>query len=276
LCVSQFLLATPSGVAGSAIFSADHFPPESVGGKDQVLTCKKCNNDAGFYEAELLKTLNLGTVLDQRYNSLFPKTWVQHAGTDRSFPVTITKPENKTSINFHPEAKKHNKALREFLTDLHAGKIEKLSILIPRPDEAKIGRATLKIAYLIGLIHWGYEFVFSNHGQLIRQVLQNRLEYPVRTPTFWFPAANSQVRRGISLLRLNGEKKAFVAAFDLKTDHEHLVAGIFLPKPGPDGWQELADLAPFILAEIPTAFECIALPPTPSLNGYSKAWGIMP
>src|SRR3954454_153888 len=58
LCVNNFIILLEQGLIPSTDFSLDHFPPESVGGTLKLLTCKKCNNDAGrLYEAELVKKM---------------------------------------------------------------------------------------------------------------------------------------------------------------------------------------------------------------------------
>ena len=41
-------------------------------------------------------------------------------------------------------------------------------------------------AYLYCFDYWGYEFVFSRAGQLFRDVLNDKREFPVPVPTLWY------------------------------------------------------------------------------------------
>jgi hypothetical protein len=42
LCATNYFVNTKLGIQGSSEFSLDHVPPESLGGKFTVLSCKKC------------------------------------------------------------------------------------------------------------------------------------------------------------------------------------------------------------------------------------------
>ncbi|MBN8786641.1 MAG: hypothetical protein J0I84_06085 [Terrimonas sp.] len=77
------------GMIANLEFSIDHLPPESVGGRYKVLTCKKCNNEAGYNEAELLKLVTFGSIPDKRRNSILPYTFVINKKTGERHPVKV-------------------------------------------------------------------------------------------------------------------------------------------------------------------------------------------
>jgi hypothetical protein len=270
------LVAFPDGVRGTCEFSADHLPPESVGGRFQVLTCKKCNNDAGGYEAELLRTLQFGSVPNERSQSLLPRTRALHEQSGRSFSITVRRSDKTLHLEFNPNAKQHNKALQQFIKELHAGAFPSLQIVVPLADEQKITRAVLKSTYLLGFVSWGYSFVYSDHGSSIREVLLGNRTYPTRIPAIWGDAGPSAPPKGVSLFRHQGEKKAFLLTLELKTGDEHVMAATLLPNPTATGWADLAELNTLLKAKKPTEVEATTLPATLHAGGYMGAWNLLP
>lgn len=154
LCTEHYLISLPNGPYSDTEFSEDHVPPQSVAGRKKVLVCKKCNSDAGFYEAELPKLMNFGSVPD-KHQSILPDTRLVDKGTGTSFSVSIRRDNNTVDVQFDALAKQHNSIIKGFLGKLHAGKLPSLTIQTTAPDETKITKALLKSAYLLAFIWWG-------------------------------------------------------------------------------------------------------------------------
>ncbi len=185
LCAKNYFVHTSLGIEGNSEFSLDHVPPESLGGKFKILTCKKCNNDSGVFEAELIKLLNLGLTKNNSVSFAFPKIRVKNSKTGDSIQGSVHVNNNKADIKINENAKKYNSKYIDFLSTIHSGNMPNLELEIPLPDLAKTEKALLKSAYLICFIWWGFEFVFSKNGALIRKVLNNQLDYPTTVPTLW-------------------------------------------------------------------------------------------
>lgn len=276
LCVKNYFGESRQGIVGNSKFSLDHLPPKSVGGKFKILTCKKCNNEAGEYEAELLKLLDFGTEPDQKYKSILPKMTVRNKETGDEFYAIVQMKNGKTDITFNEKAKKHNKSLRNFLDEIHSGKIKSLNLNIPSPNLDKIQKALLKSAYLACFIWWGYEFIYSKNGEMIRKVLNDEINYPTRVPTVWHNNKEEILPKGVAILCKNNIRQAFIVNLELIGKRENFTAAILIPNPSERGWNKLYELDTFAKGKTLTEFELMTLPRTVIRNGYSIAWNIIP
>lgn len=189
LCLKEFLCHTDSRVRYSTSFSLDHFPPQNVGGVQKILVCKKCNNTAGLsFESVLVDLLN-----QQQYNRRIPNIEVRTKSV-----LSEIKGWHHGALSFDKEGKMHfrmtakDSAKRIPKLDYwqestnNGGEGWKMEITVKNLDETKIIKALLKTAYLYCFNYWGYEFVLSRAGELIRKVLTGEAEYPVKLPNIWF------------------------------------------------------------------------------------------
>lgn len=275
LCLKNFFGESKKGIIGNAEFSLDHLPPKSVGGEFQIITCKRCNNQAGEYEAELQKLIDFGSKPDKKYGSIFPKMMVKNKETGETFHAIVQHTPCNTSISFNEDAKKHNKDLKEFLTKLHSGKLKSVELFVPSPDLEKTAKAILKSAYLLCFAWWGYEFAFSKNAKMIRQVLNDEIKYPTRVPTIWRRSKDASIPQGISMLSKDGKREAFVVSFRVKGNNEDFMASTLIPNPTAEGWEKLLVLDKFVKQKELTEFEATTLPRTIIRNGYSIAWNII-
>ena len=111
LCVENYIIAFGNHKEATAEFSLDHIPPESVGGKYKLLTCKKCNNDAGIFEAELSSLLDLGNISDPSKKVILPKVMLSKKGSEELFKGTMVRNEKGNDIQFNENAKNYQKNL---------------------------------------------------------------------------------------------------------------------------------------------------------------------
>lgn len=169
-------------------FSLDHYPPQNVGGTKKIMICKKCNNTAGYsYEGSLRDRVVL-----EAYNRKIPnidipaitniesvKGWLHATVSIKEDGSKIFKLADKVKERIVPLDKQQ-------MESNNNGKGFKADIKILDIDKRKVTKALLKTAYLFCFDYWGYEFVFSAAGGLIRKVLNDECEYPIDTPTLWF------------------------------------------------------------------------------------------
>jgi len=275
LCLNNYFAESKEGIIGNSEFSIDHLPPESVGGEFQIITCKRCNNKAGEYEAELGKLIDFGSKPDKKYGSIFPKTMVKSKETGEAFHAIVKRLPGTTSIVFNDEAKKHNEELKNFLARLHGGKLRSLVLSVPSPDLEKIGKAILKSAYLLCFAWWGYEFVFSRNAEMIRKVLRNEANYPTRIPTVWNSSGGDGISQGISIKSKDGNREAFIASFRLKGNNENFMVSTLIPNPTEKGWQKLFELDKFVKQKELTEFQATTILRTVIRSGYTIARNII-
>jgi hypothetical protein len=275
LCAKNYYIYTSSGIEGNSEFSLDHVPPESLGGKFKILTCKKCNNDSGVFEAELLKVINIGLAKDNPDLFSFPKVKIKNDKTGDSILGSVHVNNNRADIRFSENAKKYNSKYIDFLSSIHSGNMPKLKLEIPSADLARVEKALLKSAYLICFIWWGYEFVFSKNGALIRKVINNQLNYPTTVPTLWKDTKQGELLKGISILRENLKRIAFMVNIELKGSKRNCTASILIPNPTESGWDSLKELDNIIKANSTNNFNYVTLPRIVDRIGYSISWYIV-
>jgi hypothetical protein len=179
-------------------FSLDHFPPQNVGGLNKMLVCKSCNNTAGHsYESSFKER-----VLREGYNRKVPniklpaisnlenvKGWM-HSDVSVNKDGSLALQLNEKALKRTPKLTEHQNATN------YDGKGFKMNIQIPDLDNKKVAKAILKAAYLYCFDYWGYEFVFSFAGELFRNVIAGRSDYPINVPTLWYDN-KAEIHKGI-------------------------------------------------------------------------------
>jgi len=274
LCLKSHFIKTNSGVIGTSEFSLDHLPPQSVGGTYKIITCKKCNNDSGICEAELEKILNFAVDKTKTNAGISLKVHVVDKETGTAVPGLALSKNGKTNIQFHENLKKYSKKHSEFFDRLHSKKAKTLTVQVPLFDDKKIGLALLKSAYLLCFVWWGYEFVFSENGALIRNVIAGKKDYPCQVPLNWLE--KEAIRpTGISILQDGNQRIAFLVNIKLKAIEVTTTATILIPSPSKDGWANLSLINEIIKSGQIKAFTCITLPRIVDRIGYSVSWGLV-
>lgn len=275
LCTEKYFAETDQGIIGNSEFSLDHLPPESTGGEFKIITCKKCNNESGEYESDLARLLDFGELPDKKYKSIFPKMSIEDKETGEQFFASVQLKDGKPNITFNEKAKQHDLKLKKFLEELHSGKKGKLAINIPFPDYERIGKALLKSAYLTCFVWWGYEFVYSKNGEMIRDVLKDKIKYPTRVPTIWRETKKIDLPVGVAIVSKENVRQSFLVNLEIKGSRGNFAAAIMIPNPTPDGWSKLYELDTYATGKSLTAFEGLSIPRTVIRNGYTIAWNIV-
>lgn len=268
LCLKNYFVNTKNGVQGNAEFSLDHIPPESVGGRYKLITCKKCNNDSGFFESALEKMLNFAVDKKDLSNLLIRNVQVEDPKTGKSIKGDLIHKNNRTEVSFDKTLKEFNPSYIEFLSDLYNKK--KLKLDIPLFDTEKVEKALLKSAYLLCFIWWGYEFVFSENGSRLRKAIRGEIKYPIR---FKFHK-NENIPTEVCLLNYESKRVAFVVNIALKGIDTKTTACIFLPNPTANGWSTLEEVRK-LLEVNPEKFAFELLPKVIHRKGYTISWNII-
>lgn len=275
LCLEKYFTEQPDGFQGNAEFSIDHVPPDCVGGRDEVITCKKCNNDFGTAEAELIKLLNFGTVPDQKHGSLYPYSIVIDPDTGRKFRVAISVKDGKQDIRFRNHEKANNPELKELLERIKNGGVPKLKISVGGIDYNKISKALLKSAYLTCFLHWGYPFAYSEQGKFIRQVLKGNEKYPSTVPVTWIETKEKIYQKNVSILIKDQQKVCFAVELKCQTKQIQCVATILIPPPTEDWAASLEEMETLNKSNVQTSFTAMTLPRLFGNNSYQLAWEML-
>lgn len=139
-------------------------PPKALGGKPVILTCKFCNNYSGT---------NLDSHLKMDFDlSLFSKGISE---TNAKIKIKVENPF-KSTISFSPERKQLT-VIYNRKNDYAKKQIEKLaaiwdgsefSFTVIAPNKRKFSIGLLRIAYLLAFAKFGYSYVLSEGGKIIR------------------------------------------------------------------------------------------------------------
>jgi hypothetical protein len=283
LCLKNGIIIERSiGVGAHTDFSLDHYPPESVGGFLKILVCKKCNNDAGAHFENALKLKMENLSFNRRNVSAMAKAKAQITNVPGHYPTLLTVDENgEFEISLKPYNKMHAPLLDSWIEKSKIDLNWKVELTIPIADEKKVSKAILKAAYLFCFEGWGYEFVFSYTGQMIRNILNDEAAYPLNVPAFWlgdlFKVEHARCPLGLCFLQNPPSCRSFMINMLLKDKASKYedIASMLIPGPGKEDWQDLSRIQ-LILADKPVMELTIAhitetiLPN--SLTGYKQSW----
>jgi hypothetical protein len=89
------------------------------------------------------------------------------------------------TIEFKPNPNGNTPFLDQWLNKELSGSNWRANVTIKDTDRHKVTLSLLKSAYLFCFHTWGYDFVFSTVGELMRNVLNGKGEYPIQVPAFW-------------------------------------------------------------------------------------------
>lgn len=224
----------------------EHNPPYSLGGKDNILTCKKCNNSSGSkIDSEILLALNELDLMGFKPNaSLKTRLYNQSTGENGVNATLSLDKEGKFIVHISPANNpivkdaflnsfeyEYNSGLPFFSNFEIGGLRRKLSFEFKKPNKrnehlASIG--LLKIAYLIGYEKLGHAFLFGKHMELIR----SQIKYPEKeiiNKPFWIHNNYTDDLLGVNIITKPKELKSFLIVFDLQTKSDSYRIGICIP-----------------------------------------------
>ena len=161
---------------GNAELTLEHVPPESVGGKPILVTCKACNSNCGANidvcltnELEIVHNLNHLDTIPQKTRLAFNSVEINAQTTfskTEGFKFMIS-PDNNNPIEFEG-----------FMTEAKNAKegyeIKVVANITNRKRNYDLANiALLKSAYLMAFYELGYMYVLNANTNIIRDQLQN-------------------------------------------------------------------------------------------------------
>lgn len=161
---------------GNTELTIEHVPPESVGGKPILITCKACNSNRGadidvclMNELEIVHNLNHLDTIPQKtrlaFNGIEINAHTTFSKTD-GFKFMIS-PDNNNPIEFEG-----------FMTEAKNAKegyeIKVVANITNRKRDYDLANiALLKSAYLMAFHELGYMYVLNANTNIIRDQIQN-------------------------------------------------------------------------------------------------------
>lgn len=265
----------------------DHFPPESVGGTEKVLVCRTCNSKAGANYEHVITQKMAEMAFNSKTTSAVSNVKSEISNLKGRYSSRINVGVNgELIISFKPNDKAHTPLLDQWLEQSTKNLDWTAEITIPISDTKKVSKGLLKTAYLFCFESWGYEFVFSNTGSMIRNILNSDDEYPLENPSFWLgeTVKNGQLKSlpiGVCYLEKPLGWKLFVINIvlkDLDTEYENVVS-VLIPGPHLENWKDLTDIKQILdsrkeitltMAHVTEYLLCYGV-----IDGYTKNWNVI-
>jgi hypothetical protein len=266
-------------------FSEDHYPPASVGGFENLVVCKTCNNAAGGkYEAELQKLLAQNAFANKIPGSSLI-TQYQVSNVDGRYWATLGYRNNgQPEVSFKPNAKAHTPLVDRWLERSKTDHNWSAQLMFKDADQQKINMALLKAAYLYCFSAWGYEFAFSYTAGKIRRIIFGVEKSSIDIPSFWLggkTAPGTQLPVGVCYFFKNPLLKCFAVNIPLtesKTKYSDL-ACVLIPGPSESNWNDIMAATGMLEQYGPLTFnvervlEHFVGPD--EISGYSKCWELL-
>lgn len=202
-------------------------PPKSLGGSAKTLTCKTCNNTAGykidFHLTERLREIDSGKF------TVGTETPVKVKIDGETFQGKITVEADGTMKMYHSKKNNHSAKLEKTMAELNGGKIINMEFLKSRVIPENLEYALLKTGYLMMFERFGYSLLLDNCFDIVRQQLI-KPEERVYPEGFWFSPPYPKSMTGVYFICDEG-LECFVAMFNLNTGNTERMFGTLLPLP---------------------------------------------
>lgn len=224
----------------------EHNPPDSLGGKATILTCKKCNSKSGHsLDAELQQTLKKIDGYSFKPNSEV-KTRFRNDSTGNQGVNAKISIDNEGKFIINIDSKNNNpKTVKRFLESeeqvyknplfsndlLNTGWQKKISFSFPKLEpinEKTLKISLLKIAYLHAFEKLGYIFIFNKNMEIVRKQLDNP-DKEIIKPPFWIKYDFPDNNLGINIITKPRELRSLLVIFDLRTKSDKYRFAIILP-----------------------------------------------
>jgi hypothetical protein len=206
-------------------------PPQSLGGRKILLTCKNCNNNLGGtkLDSKLIWDMKIKPFLERKPDSQIDAYYnLNERATIKGKLKLIEK--GKFQIDFGTIIHSRLRAELEYITN-NWGK-SKINFRIQTPNPYLVNLALLRISYLIMIAHFGFGYFFNSTSRIIREQLQKPDIKLI--PDFGIPSINAFPcpQRGIFINTKPDNLKSFMVVFDLKNNKETRTYCVIIP--GPD------------------------------------------
>lgn len=201
-------------------------PPKSLGGKANVLTCKKCNNTCG---AEIdLHLANRIKELDQ--TKFFRNSEARTKAEKDELVVngTIKVDADGTMTMSHSTENNNPAVLEEYMKRIKAGTIITIYFMPLKVDDNRLKIALLKTAYLLMFEKYGYALLFDKEYDRLRAQLLNPAQ-TIYAMDFWFLGPFPEELIKVVPFVKENNLGSIMPFFLLKTNQSRYVFSAILP-----------------------------------------------
>jgi hypothetical protein len=264
LCYELFSLEHLVEIKGKNYLTIEHNPPESMGGKGTILTCKNCNNTYGKELDVLVRELLTKESFLYSSHSTLSATFRSGSKTIKGKIIKMGEAKG-----VRPDPKSNPYLYKKIVEDLTNGKRPNLDFKLTLPDWTLYSLGILKIAYLKAFEYFGYHFADFGNSRDIHRVLRKELEYPVpNNGVFDVPVPDDYV--GVHVVRAPEELKALIITLKFSFEYDgnkvEKNVPVVLPHPFPGGWEALEKYKKYFGKVIEMKTEKFRIPQPPIIK----------
>lgn len=222
ICINKF-----DENEGETQLTLEDAPQKSIGGSKNTLTCKKCNNEAGFkIDHHLVNRLN-----DLDNSKFLPNTeiLVKTNIDGEIFNAKLKIDDEGVMTIFHSKKNNNPKVLEENIVELKKGKIVDFNFITKNIIPDNLEYAVLKSAYIILFQHTGYKIILSDDYDIIRNQILNP-ENRLIPDNFFFFSQKPFMKDGVHFVCEKG-LEIIVIIFTAHTNKSSRNFCVFLPLP---------------------------------------------
>jgi len=201
-------------------------PPKSLGGKSNVLTCKKCNNTCGSeIDSHLANRIK---ELDQTkfFRNSEARTKVEKDGLVVNGILKVD--ADGTMQMFHSKENNNPEVLDEFIKRITANTKITMFFTPLKVNDSRLQIALLKTAYLLMFEKYGYALLFDKEYDRLRQQLLNP-DQEIYTLDFWFLGPFPEDLTKIVPFVKENNLGSIMPFFLLKTNKSRYIFSAILP-----------------------------------------------
>jgi hypothetical protein len=223
ICLREFT----SGEEKDNPLTLEHVPLESLGGKANILTCAKCNNESGSkIDAHLVERLRQ---LDKE--ELLPGTemWVKVKIGNEVYRGKLIVSEDGTLQIEHSKKNNHPDKLEAAMKSIKGGMTLDADFIKKKVIPENLEYALLKTGYLMVFEKCGYSLIFDKCFEDVRQQILNP-ENRIYPPGFWLTPPYPKEMQGVYFITTKG-MESLLAIFSVTTGQTERLFGTLLPLP---------------------------------------------
>jgi hypothetical protein len=247
ICLDNFVWIENDQIFWYSEFDLDHFPPESVGGKNEILECKSCNSKYGHqFDYSIKDYLEFMSFIGRK-NHAPVRGKMSLDDVQGRYNVAFQWNDNSLLYNLD-NFKKYPRLIEGLQKKITQGEPFDINMRISFPAETLVHKAFLKAAYLYCFSKWGYEFSFSKVGRNIISVLDDKLTHPLPNLGVFKQESNVIMKEGLFYVQQPSYFKGFIFICNamLRNSTEFINTFVIIPPNTPNAWEEMVKCIEFI------------------------------
>ena len=225
LCIRAFDYTALDQTCHNSL-TIEHIPPGAVGGKEVVLTCKKCNNMHGeLFDSELSKKAKLFRTIKGKDNSFISTSFLVNDSIKTDGIIEFPKPEELV-LSFQRE--RTNPIYYKSIENLIQNPTFNFSFRHNIYNEKKASFSLLRAAYLKAFKQLGYAYLLTKESNEVRNGIMNYDPEEKRVRVILL-GRGMKNKEGLNIITSPKVLRGYLVTFNLNFITSGDIVGILLP-----------------------------------------------